>query len=159
MSYLKVDQDGVVFEMPGVFLRTPYNYDMSRASDESGLACLDKSLAQQQFKEDSDINTIVERFGLTGELPKDVAVPQYGDFLDATDYQSSLNVVIEAQEAFGKMPANVRARFANDPQKFLEFCADASNRDEAKKLGILQPDAVKPDAIDVRVIEPAPKAP
>jgi hypothetical protein len=30
------------------FLRTPYNYDRDVVSDESGLACADPSLAQQQ---------------------------------------------------------------------------------------------------------------
>lgn len=55
--------------MKGPFLRTPYNYDMNAAGDESGLRCEDATRAQQQFKEESDINTIVARFGLTGEMP------------------------------------------------------------------------------------------
>ena len=51
------------------FVRSPYNYDMSAVSDETGLCCEDESLAIQSAKEDADINTIVRRFGLTGELP------------------------------------------------------------------------------------------
>ena len=53
----------------GVFLRTPYNYDVDEVSAETGLACFDESLTQQQFKEESDINEIVRRFGLTGQTP------------------------------------------------------------------------------------------
>ena len=40
------------------FLRTPYNYDTVAASNESGLGCEDPTLTQQQFAEESDINTI-----------------------------------------------------------------------------------------------------
>ena len=64
----------------GVFLRSPYNYDMDEASDLSGLRCEDESLAIQSARDETDINTIVRRFGLTGELPGDFDMPQSGDF-------------------------------------------------------------------------------
>lgn len=35
------------------------------------------------------------------------------------------------------LPAKVRSRFENDPQKFLEFCSDPKNRDEAVSLGLI----------------------
>ena len=45
-------------------------YDKHDAlSFSSGLACDDPSLTQQQFKEESDINNIVDRFMKTGHLP------------------------------------------------------------------------------------------
>ena len=50
------------------FLRSLYNYDRDAASSESGLACDDPTLAQQQFRDEADINTILERFGRTGLL-------------------------------------------------------------------------------------------
>lgn len=99
------------------FIRSPFNYDTNAASDESGLMCSDPSLAQQQFREDSDINTIVRRFNLTGELPSGVSVPQYGDFSQVSDYHSALNMVIAADHAFMAMPADIRARFDNDAGK------------------------------------------
>jgi len=58
-----------------VFVRSPYNYDMAKASVESGLACEDASRAVQSQREDADINVIVKRFGLTGQLPQNVRVP------------------------------------------------------------------------------------
>lgn len=133
------------------FLRSAYNYDMDQASIDSGLTCLDPSLAQQQFLEESDINTIVERFGLNGELPEVVRVPQYGDFDQVRDFQSAMNAVRQAEEAFMELPAKVRARFENDPQRLLEFVSDQANRAEAQVLGLLKepvsvPDVVKPDA-------------
>lgn len=120
-----------------VFLRTPYNYDTMQVSDETGLSCPEPSLAQQNAKDESDINTIVRRFGLTGELPSGVRAPQYGDFTEATDYHTAMNAVISANNAFMQLPADVRARFNNDAGAFVDFCSDDRNREEAKKLGLI----------------------
>jgi phage internal scaffolding protein len=119
-----------------MFLRTPYNYDMSKASDESGLVCLDPSLTQQQFAEESDINNIVDRFMKTGHLPSAASMPQYADYEGVFDFQSAMNVVRQADENFMRMDAKVRARFHNSPQEFLEFFANPDNVDEAVRLGL-----------------------
>ena len=124
-----------------VFLRTPYNYDTMEASDASALKCEDESLAQQNMRDECDINVILKRFAVTGQLPENVRVPQYGDFTNAMDYQSSLNAVRAAEASFMQLPAELRLRFANDPQKLLEFVANDDNRAEAEKLGLVQPKA------------------
>lgn len=134
-----------------IFLRTPYNYDTMEVSDETGLECLDESLAQQHAKDETDINTIVRRFGLTGELPSGVRAPQYGDFTEATDYHTAMNAVIAANNSFMQLPADVRARFNNDAGAFVDFCSDDKNRDEAKKLGLIV------GSSDELVINPAPE--
>lgn len=126
------------------FFRTPYNYDTNAASDESATTCKDPSMAQQSSKEETDINTIVERFGLTGELPSGVRAPQYGDFTAVTDYHTALNAVAIANEAFDEMPWKIRARFHNDPENFVKFVADPANRDEAIKLGLIIPKPAEP---------------
>lgn len=126
--------------------RTPYNYDVDKVSDETGLACPPgSSKARQEFKDETDINTIVRRFGLLGELPTGVRMPQYGDFDQVSDYQSALNIIMQADAAFMEFPANVRKRFDNDPQKFLEFVGDPANTDEAIKLGVALPRATMAD--------------
>lgn len=124
-----------------MFLRTPYNYDTMEASDASALTCDDPSLAQQHMKEESDINTIVRRFGLTGELPSGVRMPQYGDFTGVTDYHTALNAVIAAQDSFAQLPADIRTRFGNDAAAFVDFCMNEENRAEAEKLGLVAPQA------------------
>lgn len=142
--------------MVAMVARNPFTYDRMKASDESGLLCLDKSLAVQDAKEECDINTIVKRFGLTGQLPDNVRMPQYGDFTGIGDYKDALNAVIEAERSFMEMPADVRARFGNDPQQLLEFVNKEENREEAKKLGFLVPDKEPVKPIDVRVIADSP---
>lgn len=124
------------------FVRSAYNYDRNAASDESGLCCEDVSLTKQSFKEDADINVIMRRFGLVPTVPLNAKVPSYGDFSGIFDYQTALNAVVEARESFMWMPPELRARFHNDPQEFMEFCDSESNRDEAVKLGLVQAPAV-----------------
>lgn len=126
-----------MFEIP--FFRTGFNYDRSAASDESGIECTDRSLAQRQFREDSDINTIVRRFNLTGQLPQGVQVPQYVDFGSVSDYHTALNMVMSADSAFMALPADVRARFENDPGQLVDFVSDSKNYEEAVKLGLALP--------------------
>lgn len=122
------------------FLRTAYNYDRDKASDESGLDCsVEASMTQQSFAEECDINVLVARFGLGQALPVGMVPPTYGDFSGVDDYQSALDAIISAQERFMQMPAQVRSRFHNDPQEFVEFCSDAKNQDEAVKLGLALP--------------------
>lgn len=125
--------------MKTVFLRTPYNYDTNAVSDETGLSCPDASLTQQQFKEEADINTIVERFLKSGVLPNAVNMPQYVDYEGVFDFQSAMNVVRAADENFMRLDAKIRARFNNSPQEFLQFFADPANTDEAIRLGLAVP--------------------
>lgn len=135
--------------------RTGFNYDRDAASNESALSCDDESLAIQSAEEESNINTIVRRFGLTGELPSDLKMPQSGDFTGLPDFHSAMNMVRAAQEEFLKVPAELRARFNNDPARLMAFVEDEGNRDEARKLGLLRPvDPIVPP-MRVEVVPPA----
>ena len=91
-----------------VFVRNPYNYDMDKVSNETGLECKDPSLAQQHMKDECDINTIVERFGVTGSYLSAPVSPQYGDFSGVSDYHSAINAVRAAEESFMALPAKLR---------------------------------------------------
>ena len=125
-------------------VRQPYAYDADAVSEATGLKCLDKSLTQQEFAEESDINFIAERYGLTGELPQVVNLPTYGDFTGVFDFQSAQNAVRQAIENFMELPAKLRARFDNSPQKLLDFLADDDNLDEARALGLVNKPAPEP---------------
>jgi len=129
-------------KMKTVFCRSPYNYDMDLASDKAGLKCDDASLTQQQFKEESDINTIVSRFMKSGVLPDSINMPQYMDYEGVFDFQSAMNTVRQADENFMRMDAKVRARFNNSPQEFLEFFGNPENTEEAIRLGLAIPKPV-----------------
>lgn len=115
-------------------------FDGDAHSAQFGFSCGDELVTDQSQKEDADINTIVRRFGL-GDQNGPAARPVfYADFSDVVDFQTAMNAVAAAGEAFDAMPAAVRARFENNPQKFLEFCEDANNMPELEKLGLLKPE-------------------
>lgn len=140
------------------FVRTRFNYDRNLAGNESGLACSDPTRAQQQFAEECDINTIVRRFGVTGELPQSRQIPMNGDFTEVVDYQTALHKLMEADAAFMELPSDVRKRFDNDPGKLVDFVSDPANKEEVRKLGLGRPETPLPGPIEVRVI-PDPSEP
>jgi len=121
------------------FVRSPYNYNTDAASNESGLRCEDASLTQQHQKDQADINFIIDQFNVTGLLPTSPVSPQYGDFTGVYDYQSALNAVMAMEDEFLTLPPNVRARFENDPEQLMNFLANSENREEAIKLGLVEP--------------------
>lgn len=119
------------------FVRNPYNYDKDEASISDALLCQDPSLAQQHMRDECDINVIIERFGVTGELPNAPVSPQYGDFSGITDYHSALNKINATMDDFMALPAQLRVRFDHDPVKLLDFLQNDQNRDEAIQLGLI----------------------
>lgn len=123
------------------FLRTPYNYDTVAATNESGVDCKEPTLAQQQFKDECDINNIVDKFLKTGEIQAPLS-PKYGDFTGISDYKTALDRVIAAEEEFMNLPAAIRARFNNDAAELIEFMENEDNRAEAEKLGLTAPKEV-----------------
>lgn len=123
--------------IPKITLRAGHNFDPDANSKEFGLVCPPESMTQQQFREECDINTIVERFGLTGQMPQNLAMPVSGDFTGVTDFHTAMNVVRQAQEQFLTLPGELRERFGNDPGALVAFLDDDKNRPEAERLGLV----------------------
>lgn len=113
-----------------------------------------ESRTEQSHRQETNINDIVHRYQKTGVLPPSSRLPVYGDFTGIIDYQSALNAVQAAQEAFLTLPPGMRKEFNNDPGQLLAFLSDESNRDDAIKLGLLEtpegwihPDDVRPEDV------------
>ncbi|WNK12434.1 MAG: internal scaffolding protein [Microvirus sp.] len=128
-------------------------YDFKKRSDEASFYSDEPSRTVQDDLEDSDINTIVFRFGITGTMPQGVKVPEYGDFEEVFDFRTAQDAIVYADRQFMSMPASVRARFNNDPAVFMDFAVDPSNVDEMVRLGL----AVAKPVVDTPV--PAPVEP
>ena len=119
-------------------VKNPITYDRDKNSDLSKLVFVRPTRTQQSFRDECDINSILRKFNVTGQLPVGSVQPQYGDFSGITDYQSALNAVMAAQDSFLELPAKIRARFDNDPALFVEFASDEANKDEMKAMGLLR---------------------
>ena len=118
--------------------QNPYNHDTDAESNRTGLACADPSKAQQSAKEETDINTIVDRFLKTGALPPVRVPPTYSDFAEVFDFQSAMNTVNAAKESFLALPAGVRNSFGNDPAKFVAYvdhCIETGDLDPLREMG------------------------
>lgn len=110
----------------------------------AGLDCSNKpDMAQQQFKDECDINTIVDQYQAHIPLP---TPPMFGDFAQVADFTAAQFILLEAQSHFAALPAKVRSRFANDPAQLLAFVNDPKNADEAIALGIAQKKPTPPPA-------------
>lgn len=110
--------------------------------DRPQLFCRDKTRTQQQFKDQCNINVLFARYLETGEIPQVMAGLNYGNFEGIFDFQSAMNAVRTAEGLFGQLPARIKNRFDNDPQKLLEFLADPDNKEEAQFLKLIDKEPV-----------------
>lgn len=124
-------------------IRTKYNY--ARDTRSTAYESAKPSMTVQSQKDEADINVLVKRFGLTGNMPVNVRVPTYGDFTGVESYQEAMNAVIAAENSFMQMNSEVRNRFGNNPELFVKFCSDENNIEEMRKMGLAV--TPKPDII------------
>lgn len=97
-----------------------------------------KSRTKQSFKDECDINIILKKYNLTGQLPAMKNNPLFGDFSQIQDYQESMNIILKAEEQFNSLPAVLRERFKNDTGAFLDYMNNDANKEEMIKLGLIE---------------------
>lgn len=91
---------------------------------------------KQSFGDECNINIIMHRYEKTGIIESgNIHPPQYGE-CSAFDFQTSQNIIIQAQNMFNALPAAIRSKFDNDPHTMLGWCDDPQNHQEAVKLGL-----------------------
>lgn len=95
------------------------------------------SKTDESFGPDCDINNIYKKWMKTGD--DSILKQRQGAYLDLTnipDYATALNTIQQANDEFMSLPAEIRKKFANDPQEFISFLKDPINDAEAVKLGL-----------------------
>lgn len=93
---------------------------------------------QQHFKDECDIQRIVNRFRETGQVTHlQPTQPQYG-YVSSQGFSEAMFLVTETQQKFDQLPSKVRSHFNNQPAAFLEAASDPSRRDEFVELGLLE---------------------
>lgn len=114
-------------------------------------------VTQKHYRSQCDINSIVDkarRTGLVTHVNSKKAF--YGDVSGVPDYQTALSLVQNANDKFMALPARVRDRFMNNPANLLDFLSKNENRDEAVKLGLIEPLPPAPK-VEVPKESPSPK--
>lgn len=117
-----------------------------------------ESLARQEFRDEADINNIIKKYQATGFLIDPSVTssrqPMFGDYTNAPDFERAQQIVAVAQENFDALPVRLRERFNYDPVELLRFLDNPDNRDEAIKLGIIEPKAIIEKAAEAATPEP-----
>lgn len=94
-----------------------------------------KTVRSQAYE--TDINNMVK--GLTPFTQ----ARRPGYYIDETilplNYEAQFNAVLQAQEAFMKLPPDIRSAYDNDPAKLASALSDPSRQDDLRRLGILSP--------------------
>jgi len=108
-----------------------------RAGRRVAMYFTDPSLTKQAYKDECDINVIMtnwEKSGVLTHTPRTQG--EYRDLGSSFDYHAACNQALAAQAAFDSLSGTVRARFSNDPGRFLDFVQDPRNIPEMISLGL-----------------------
>jgi len=104
------------------------------------------SKTKQSFTEECDINNIVRRYRTTGQMQATARTPTYGDFSMAEDLHTAMNLTMEAQDEFDKLPSAVRNLCNNNPETLLRALADEDATAELYDAGLpMSDDYVRPE--------------
>lgn len=109
-----------------------------------------QTLTEQQHKDRVNINRIMQRARKGAGVPIYDKQATYGDFSNVLEYQECMNRLVQAENDFQKLPAEVRKKFDNDPAKLIDFMQnmgdDPAMIEEAIEIGLVerQPEPVIP---------------
>ena len=98
-----------------------------------------KSRTKQGHLNETDINAIMRKARVTRQMPQAQhdSKAQFGDFSNVSSYQDAQNTIIQANQEFHKLPAELRRKFNNDPHELIEFLGNENNLDKAVELGLV----------------------
>lgn len=117
--------------------RTGYN---ARDEEHKGIVFEKPSLCQQHFRDESDVNYIVNRYLQTGTW-ENVAErpPVYADmssFEGDFDLIRAYEAVERAEDGFMRLPSDLRKKLDNDPSMLVSWLSREENRADAIKYGL-----------------------
>lgn len=98
-------------------------YDRFNPPPSRGLVCND-GMTQAEFAVECDINHIMDKYTRTGTVATRTDMGRFGDFSNVGDFQDAQNLIIKSRGQFSALSSKVRARFENDPGKFLAWVHD-----------------------------------
>jgi phage internal scaffolding protein len=131
--------------------QVPVVYDLFNPPEDAGVDCSVGLGADQSFKEECDINVIMERASRGAEIIDPMLVGnKVGEYMDIStapqDYMEAHNIMVDATNRFDELPARLRSRFSNDPLELLLFLQDEKNRAEGIELGLINKPVEPPAA-------------
>lgn len=83
--------------------------DGAMIEQHNGEITENKDMARQEFKNDADINYMLNKFGITPER----GAPTFGEWDDTLDLQQALTSVAEAKTAYAELPTELKNKFGS----------------------------------------------
>lgn len=112
--------------------RTSYSGHVRVTSDPVG-----ETLTEQAHKKACDTTNIVRRYLKTGVVDHyNSRTPIDGMVDPGIDFKQAMDIVARGKSAFESQPAQLRAQFDHDPQKFVDFCLNPANADQLVAMGL-----------------------
>jgi phage internal scaffolding protein len=128
------------------------------SGDRGDLSFFAPSLTRQEFAEECDINTIMDRYEKSGALSHvNRAQPMYMDCTQFPDLRGAMDVMREAGTAFALLPAKVRREFDNNPQAFVDFARKPENLARMREWGLAPAEKLPEPPAKVEIVN-LPKA-
>lgn len=143
--------DGEIIEKDMPAFKTPYNHDRDFESERTAYYSTEPSLTKQEFKDECDINIILQRFMRTGEPPPITLPEHFGDLTTRLTYFEASLAMAEANALFYKLPPNLRAEHLNDPNRWADAIMVALEKGDV--------DTLKANGIDVERKAPETASP
>lgn len=94
--------------------------------------------AQQQFKDECDVNMIVDMYVKTRD-PRYLNPNEanYG-VMPSQTFHEAMNIVVQGQQMFEELPSEVRKKFDNNPSQFLQYMDGNPDTNELYELGLIK---------------------
>lgn len=129
----------------------------SETREKKGITFKEPSLTKQANKDECDINKIMAKYNLTGQLDHVKSMqPVYGDATVFGDgYRSALALVEKAKVAFGALPSELRIELGQNPAALEGFMMNPANKDKCIKYGLFEPEV---NAVNVVEKQPEPSS-
>lgn len=96
------------------------------------------SKTDQSFKDDCDVNIVLQRFMKTGDESIFRKGGSYSDVSEVPDLLEAHLNLQRAKLAFDQLPAQLRKKLENNPLMLEQYLADPANHEEAIELGLLR---------------------
>ena len=116
-----------------------------------------KSRTKVSEKNQANVNVIMQKYAKTGVITHlNTQQPRYG-FAPAMDFKTAADLVIATQNKFMELPSEVRKKFGNSAETFLEALEDPNSVQILSDAGLLDQPAEElsePPAGDPPAAEP-----
>lgn len=114
------------------------------------------SRTRQEFADECDVNKLMARYQKVGvwPLPPVGREPRYLDLGEVPDFQTAMQMMIDAENAFMRLPALTRREFDNDPMRFVEFAQNKDNLPKLREWGLAAPEKAPDAPMRVEVVNP-----